>query len=215
MNSTRKSRFKFPLGLVKVSQNIHLNLQTITSLQFTEVLFVHLSSMELNITYRKIVKKVWRKNCRDSHWTWVCFFLFFQKYTCAFFFLVVVRLWQMLVKNVSKFVWKYFKSPLSLHKQNYFGEVSLFNLNYLCFNCHLLAQNCTVQGGSYCNYNPKLFGFFWQEFVKFWKKVKTLFISLGRFALGKTDSSVLSTQDLGHRFSQHGPWHITSAIWCK
>mgnify|MGYP006963818382 CR=1 FL=1 len=153
-------------------------------------------------------------------------FFFFFKSTHALFFsyalsrqssikTVVVRLWQMLVKNVSKFVWKYFKSPSSLHKQNYFGKVSLFNLNYLCFNCHLLAQNWTVQGGSYCNYNPKLFGFFWQEFVKFWKKIKTLFISLGRFALGKTVFSVLSTQDLGHRFSQHGPWHITGAIWCK
>ena len=86
MNSTRKSRFKFPLGLVKVSQNIHLNLQTITSLQFTEVLFVHLSSMELNITFRKIVKKVLKKKIVVTVIELEFVFFFFFKSTHALFF---------------------------------------------------------------------------------------------------------------------------------
>ena len=42
--------------------------------------------------------------------------------------------------NVSKFVWKPFKSPLSLRKWKCFGEASLFNLHHLYFNYHLFAQ---------------------------------------------------------------------------
>ena len=42
--------------------------------------------------------------------------------------------------NVSKFVWKPFKSPLSLRKWKCFAEASLFNLHHLYFNYHLLAQ---------------------------------------------------------------------------
>ena len=42
--------------------------------------------------------------------------------------------------NVSKFVWKPFKSPLLLWKWKRFGEASLFNLHHLYFNYHLLAQ---------------------------------------------------------------------------
>ena len=42
--------------------------------------------------------------------------------------------------NVSKFVWKPFKSPLSLRKWKCFGEASLFNLHHLYFNYHLLAH---------------------------------------------------------------------------
>ena len=40
--------------------------------------------------------------------------------------------------NVSKFVWKPFKSPLPLRKRKIFGEASLFNLHHLYFNYHSL-----------------------------------------------------------------------------
>ena len=46
--------------------------------------------------------------------------------------------------NVSKFVKKPFKSPLSLRKWKCFGVESLFNLHHLYFNYHFLAQK-TVQ----------------------------------------------------------------------
>ena len=71
--------------------------------------------------------------------------LFFQKCTCAFFS-YALSYWQVsdcnrLEKNnVSKFVWKPFKSPLSLCKWKCFGEGSLFNLYHLYFNYPLLAQ---------------------------------------------------------------------------
>ena len=42
--------------------------------------------------------------------------------------------------NVSKFIWKPFKSLLSLRKWKCFGEASLFHLHHLYFNYHLLAQ---------------------------------------------------------------------------
>ena len=40
---------------------------------------------------------------------------------------------------VSEFVWRPFKSPLSLRKWKYFDEVYLFSLHYLSFNYHLLS----------------------------------------------------------------------------
>ena len=46
--------------------------------------------------------------------------------------------------DVSKFVWKPFKSPLSLRKWKCFGEASLFNFHHLYCNYHLLAQNYSV-----------------------------------------------------------------------
>ena len=46
--------------------------------------------------------------------------------------------------NVSKFVWRPFKSPLSIRKWKCFGEVSLFNLYHLYFNYHLLAQKTVL-----------------------------------------------------------------------
>ena len=42
--------------------------------------------------------------------------------------------------NVSKFIWKPFKSRLSLRKRKCFGEASLSNLHHLYFKYHLLAQ---------------------------------------------------------------------------
>ena len=66
--------------------------------------------------------------------------------------------------DVSKFVWKPFKSPLSLRKWKCFGEASLFNLHHLFFNYQLLAQKCSVYGRSCRIYSPKSFGFFRKEF---------------------------------------------------
>ena len=42
--------------------------------------------------------------------------------------------------NVTKFVRKPFKSPLSLRKLKCFGEAFLFNLHHPYFNYHLLVQ---------------------------------------------------------------------------
>ena len=42
--------------------------------------------------------------------------------------------------DVSNFVWKPFKSPLSIRKWKCFGEASLFNLHYLLYNYHLISQ---------------------------------------------------------------------------
>ena len=66
--------------------------------------------------------------------------LFFQKCTCAFFFLKRSPIDRCQIvtdtckNNVSKFVWKPFKSPLSLRKWKCFGEAPLFNFAYLYFN---------------------------------------------------------------------------------
>ena len=66
--------------------------------------------------------------------------LFFQKCSCAFFFLKRSPIDRCQIvadtckSNVSKFVWKPFKSPLSLRKWKCFGEASLFNFAYLYFN---------------------------------------------------------------------------------
>ena len=57
--------------------------------------------------------------------------------------------------DVSKFVWKPFKLPLSLRKWKCFGEASLFNLHHLFFNYQLLAQKCSVYGRSCRIYSPK------------------------------------------------------------
>ena len=70
----------------------------------------------------------------------------FFKCSCAFFFLMrsLIDRCQIVTdickNNVSKFVWKPFKSPLSLRKWKCFGEASLFNLHHLYFYYHLLAQ---------------------------------------------------------------------------
>ena len=65
--------------------------------------------------------------------------------------------------NDSKFVWKPFKSPLSLQKWKCFGEVSLFNLHHLYFNYHLLLEDLAV----FTALNHS--GSFGKNFVKFKK----------------------------------------------
>ena len=69
--------------------------------------------------------------------------------------------------NVSKFVWKPFKSPLSLRKWKCFAEASLLNLHHLYFNYHLLTQKLF----SLWKILPYLnhLGSFGKNFVKFKK----------------------------------------------
>ena len=96
--------------------------------------------------------------------------LFFQKCSCAFFFLSAllltgVRLWQILVKVMFQSL---FGSLLS-HLYHYANEnvsvklLSLTLLTSILTNIYSL-KNCSVYGRSCCNYNPKSFGFFWKEF---------------------------------------------------
>ena len=119
-------------------------------------------------------------------------------------------------KNVSKFVWKPFKSPLPMRKWKCFGGVSLFNLHHLYFNYHLLAQKLF----SLWKILPYLqalnhSGSFGKSFVKL--KKKCYLPAKGRSVWWKTVSSVLKMlpsaltssgsifQDLGHSFSPYGP----------
>ena len=101
------------------------------------------SSMRVNnifsLDHRLFLKKTmsWQP-CQTSS---VVFHMFLR-----FFFLMYSLIdWCQIVtdtceNNVSKFLWKPFKSPLSLRKWKCFGEASLFNLHHLYFNYHLLAQ---------------------------------------------------------------------------
>ena len=78
--------------------------------------------------------------------------------------------------NVSNFVWKPFKLPLSLRKWKCFGEASLFSLYHLYFNDHLLAQ--------------KYVGFFLERISLSLKKIKMLFTGLRTRAVLKTSGTV-------------------------
>ena len=86
----------------------------------------------------------WRNHCRDSPCQTSS--VVFSKVYMRFFFLTrsLIDRCQIVTdtckNNVSKFVRKPFKSPLSLCKWKCFGEVSLFNLYHLYFNYPLLAQ---------------------------------------------------------------------------
>ena len=70
----------------------------------------------------------------------------FFKYSCAFFFLThsLIDRCQIVTdtckNNVTKFVRKPFKSPLSLRKLKCFVKAFLFNLHHPYFNYHLLVQ---------------------------------------------------------------------------
>ena len=101
------------------------------------------SSMRVNNTFRFITECFWKNHCRDSlcQTSSVVFQIFLR-----FFFLArsLIDKCQIVTEscknNVSKSVWKPFKSPLSLRKWKCFGEASLFKLHYLHFNYHLLPQ---------------------------------------------------------------------------
>ena len=102
------------------------------------------SSTRVNNTFRKIIDLIWRNHCRDSPCQ--TSLVVFSKVYMRFFFLTrsLIDRCQIVTdtckNNVSKFVRKPFKSPLSLRKWKCFGEASLFNLYRLYFNYHLLAQ---------------------------------------------------------------------------
>ena len=102
------------------------------------------SSTRVNNTFLKIIDLIWRNHCRDSPCQ--TSLVFFSKVYMRFFFLTrsLIDRCQIVTdtckNNVSKFVRKPFKSPLSLRKWKCFGEASLFNLYRLYFNYHLLAQ---------------------------------------------------------------------------
>ena len=155
----------------------------------------------------------------------------FFKCSCAFSFLTrsLIDRCQIVTdtckNNVSKFVWKPFKSPLSLRKWKCFGEASLFNLHHLYFNYHLLAQKLF----SLWKILPYLqalnhSGSFGKSFVKL--KKKCYLPAKGRSVWWKTVTSVLKMlpsayglgqyfQDLGHSFSPYGPpsRQITYIYW--
>ena len=129
----------------------NLNLLTITFLTVYlmnrgKSWYMNESSMRVNNTFRWITECFWREYCRQSpcQTSSVVFQMFLH-----FFFLTrsLIDRCQIITdnckNNVSKFVWKPFKSPLSLRKWKCFGEASLFNLHHLYFNYHLLAH-CLV-----------------------------------------------------------------------
>ena len=135
--------------------------------------------MRVNNTFRSITDCFLRKHCRDSPCQ--TSFTVFQKWTCVFSSLTPSQIgrWQIVTdtckNNVSKFIWKSFKSPLPLHKWKCCGEASLFNcISPILTTIHSL-KNCSVYGRSRRIYSPKSFGFFRKEFFKF-KKINNYVI---------------------------------------
>ena len=99
------------------------------------------SSMRVNNTFRQIIVCFWRKHCGPCQTSSVVFQMFLR-----FLFLTrsLIDRCQIVTdtfkNNVSKFVWRPFKSPSSLRKWKCFSKASLFNLYHLYFNYHLFAQ---------------------------------------------------------------------------
>ena len=106
--------------------------------------YMNESSKRVNNTFRKIIDCFWRNHCGDSPCKTTL--VVFSKLYMPFFFPARSLNDRCQIEtdscknNVSKFVGRPFKSPLSLHKWKCFGEASLFNLHRLYFNYHLLAQ---------------------------------------------------------------------------
>ena len=136
------------LVFVEERQDLHTPLLTITFLAVYlmnrgKPSYMNESSMRVNNTFRYIIDCFWRKHCRDSpcQTSSVVFQIFLR-----FFFLTrsLIDRCQIVTdtckNNVSNFVWKPFKSTLSLRKWKCSSEASLFNLYHLYFNYHLLAQ---------------------------------------------------------------------------
>ena len=104
----------------------------------------------------------------------------FFKCSCAFFFLTrsLIDRCQIVTdickNNVSKFIWKPFKSPLSLRKWKCFGEASLFKLHRLYFNYHLLSQKLFSLWKILPYLQPRIILVLSENFVKF-KKNKCIF----------------------------------------
>ena len=72
--------------------------------------------------------------------------------------------------NVSKSVWKPFRSSLSLRKWKCFGEASLFKLHHLYFNYHLLSQKLFSLWKILPYLQPWIILVLSENFVKFIKK---------------------------------------------
>ena len=148
----RKTRFTHAIAANKRAKSHNFKLKSL-NLLITIFLAVSLmnrgkssnmngSSIKVNDTFRQIIDCFWRKLCCHSpcQTSSVVFQIFLR-----FFFLTrsLIDRCQIVTdtckNNVSKFVKKPFKSPLSLRKWKCFGEASLFNLHHLYFN-QLLAQ---------------------------------------------------------------------------
>ena len=104
--------------------------------------YMNESLMRVNNTSCEIIDCYWRKHCRDSLAKLVPLF---QMFLCFFFLTCsLIDRCQIVTdtckNNVSRFVWKPFKSPLSLQKWKCFGEASLFDLHHLYSNYHLFTQ---------------------------------------------------------------------------
>ena len=100
----------------------NLNLLTITFLAVYlmnrgKSSYMNESSMRVNNTFRYIIGCFWRKHCCDSP----C-----QTSSVVFLIDRCQIVTDTCKNNVSKFVWKPFKSPLSLRKWKCLAEASLF-----------------------------------------------------------------------------------------
>ena len=134
--------------------------------------------MRVNNTFRKIIDCFWRKHCRDSpcQTSSVVFQIFLR-----FFFLTrsLIDRCQIVTdtckNNVSKFVWKPFKSPLSIRKWKSFGEAYLLNLHHLYFNYHLLAKKIVQFMEDFAVFTALIHSSsFGKHFVKF-KKIYVIY----------------------------------------
>ena len=124
----------------KVKNWIYLQALPLPFTYWTEVNLRTLLSMRVNNTFRKIINCFLIKDCHDSPYETSP--LFFPKSVHALFFLtcslfdrcqIVTSTWSTFStcstckNNVSKFVWKPFKSPLSLRKWKSFAwSISLW-----------------------------------------------------------------------------------------
>ena len=149
-----KTRFSYAIAANKRANSHNFKTKKLNSLTITFLAdylmnkdkssYLNLSSMRVNNTLRKIVGCFWRKHCGDSPCQ--TSFVFFLNLHALFSFLTPSLIDRCHIvtdtckNNVSKFVWKPFKSPLSLRKWKCFAEASLLNLHHLYFNYHLLAQ---------------------------------------------------------------------------
>ena len=143
----------------------------------------------------------------------------FFKCSCAFFFLTrsLIDRCQIVTdickNNVSKFIWKPFKSPLSLRKWKCFGEASLFNLHHLYFTtCSKIVQFMEDLAEFIALNHLGSFG----KNLSSFKKKKNYLPAEGQSVWWKTVTSVLKMlpsacglgqyfQDLDHSFSPYGP----------
>ena len=84
--------------------------------------------------------------------------------------------------DVSKFVWKPFKSPLSLRKWKCFAEASLFNLHHLYFNYHLLTQKLFCLWKILPYLQPQIIQVFSERISLSWKNTLLITYVFSRFS---------------------------------